>query len=187
MREDHPADLTPWTVLSSSWALDHPWARVRRDVCMVRDGMPPIEYFTYVGPDFAIVFAVTTRGDILVTRQYKHGIRAVVLELPAGIIDADDASPETAAHRELREETGYAGGEWLSLGVLCASPSKSTVRAHAFLARGVARVADPAPDDSEAIAVLTATPAELLAALQRGDIADATSVAVCYAGLSVLG
>lgn len=187
MREDYPADVAPWTVVSSSWALDHPWAQVRRDLCVVRDGQPPIEYLSYVGPDFAIVFASTAGNEMLLTRQYKHGIREIVYELPAGIIDAGDVSPEAAARRELLEETGYGGGEWSSLGVLYASPSKSSVRAHAFLARGVTRLARPAPDVNEAIAVLAVPHDEVRAMLRSGAIADTTSVAVAYAALATLG
>lgn len=186
MREEINRPVVPWEVRESGLAFDHPWARVRRDVCVTAPGAGEIEYFSFEGPDFAIVLAVTGTGDVLLTRQYKHGIREIVYELPAGIIDAEDASAQAAAVRELREETGYAGGEWRSLGVLLASPSKSTVRAHTFLARGVVRVADPAPDANEAIAVVTVTLGELRQLLRAGEIQDTTSVAVAYAALAEL-
>ena len=60
------------------------------------------------------------------------------------------------------------------------------LRAFAFVARGVARVAEPTPDANEAIAVLAVTLDELRAMLPAGAITDAMSVAVCYGGLAAL-
>ena len=186
MREEIIRPVVPWEVRESGLAFDHPWARVRRDVCITAPGAEPIEYFSFEGPDFAIVFAVTDAGDVLLTRQYKHGIGEIVYELPAGMIDSDDASSNAAARRELLEETGHARGDWTPLGVLYASPSKSTVRAHAFLARGVVRVAEPSPDANEAIAVVTVSLNELRLLLHQCEIKDTTSVAICYAALAAI-
>ena len=186
MREEIIRPVVPWDVRESGLVFDHPWARVRRDVCVTAPGTEPIEYFSFEGPDFAIVFAVTDAGDVLLTRQYKHGIGEIVYELPAGMIDGDDASTEAAARREVLEETGYAGGDWAALGVLYASPSKSKVRAHAFLARGVVRVAEPSPDANEAIAVVTLSLDELRLLLRQCEIKDTTSMAVCYAAIAAM-
>jgi len=41
--------------------------------------------------------------------QYRQGSETVELEIPGGLMDAEDASPEAAGCRELREETGYQG------------------------------------------------------------------------------
>ena len=48
------------------------------------------------------------RSELLLQKQYRPPIDKVVVEVPAGLIDAGE-SPETCALRELKEETGYIG------------------------------------------------------------------------------
>lgn len=55
------------------------------------------------------VVALTPDRQLVMIEQYRHGSNTVELEIPGGMIDPQDASPEAAGLRELREETGYAG------------------------------------------------------------------------------
>ena len=60
----------------------------------------------YRASDFAVVVAVTEQGELVIERQYRHGIEKVIWELPAGAIEPGE-DPQEAAKRELLEETGY--------------------------------------------------------------------------------
>lgn len=57
-----------------------------------------------------LLVAVTPQNELLMVEQHRPPVQACVLELPAGIAGDNDASEslETAAKRELLEETGYA-------------------------------------------------------------------------------
>lgn len=56
-----------------------------------------------------VIIAVLWPSERLVLiKQYRPPADACVIEFPAGLIDGAEA-PETAAHRELKEETGYTG------------------------------------------------------------------------------
>jgi 8-oxo-dGTP pyrophosphatase MutT (NUDIX family) len=57
-------------------------------------------------------------------RQYKHGAREILLELPGGLCDANEP-PEEAAQRELLEETGYAADRLTPLATLHDDPTRT--------------------------------------------------------------
>lgn len=92
----------------------------------------------------AVILAVDDDGHLLLVEQYRVPLGRRCLELPAGLIgdDGDDEADETAAARELEEETGYRAERIESLGEFFSSPgmvseSFTLVRAH-----GLTRVGD---------------------------------------------
>jgi ADP-ribose pyrophosphatase len=69
------------------------------------------------------VIAVTPDEQLVMVEQYRHGTRTVELEIPGGMVDPHDASPEAAGVRELREETGYEGAEARIIGQVFPNPA----------------------------------------------------------------
>ena len=51
-------------------------------------------------PDWVLILALTPQQEVIMVRQYRHGTEQVHLELPGGLVDADDTSPELSAQRE---------------------------------------------------------------------------------------
>ena len=129
----------PWQVRSSRLVLDEPWFRVRVESVELPDGTIVDDYYVAERSDFALVAAVTPSDELVLVRQWKQGIRAVTLELPGGIVEAEE--PAAAAARELLEETGYACDELLALGAGPLDPSKETNRVHLFAGTGRGRSA----------------------------------------------
>lgn len=64
--------------------------------------------------------------ETILVRQYRPPLGRYSLEFPAGLIDAGE-SPQQAALRELKEETGYIGeiDPKFQSGIMCMSPGLS--------------------------------------------------------------
>jgi 8-oxo-dGTP pyrophosphatase MutT (NUDIX family) len=75
-------------------------------------------------------------------------------EIPGGLIDPGEDS-KTSAIRELAEETGYSGGNWIYLGSVDPNPAFHTNRCHHWLALGVEKTKEPILDPGEDIRVST--------------------------------
>jgi len=73
-------------------------------------------YFKGTGckPGAVAVAALTKDNKMILTKQYRHPLRKVIYDLPAGGMK-DGETPEQAALRELEEETGYTAEklEWI--------------------------------------------------------------------------
>lgn len=64
-----------------------------------------------------VILAITDAREVLLVEQYREPLKKRVIEFPAGLIgdggEREDA--ETAAKRELLEETGFAARQWETL------------------------------------------------------------------------
>lgn len=120
-------------------------------------------------PDWVEVIALTAAGNIVLVEQYRHAVRRVQLEFPAGVIDGDEP-PLVAMKRELSEETGYAADDWRLIGVAPVYPALQTNRFHSYLALGARRVADQALDEGESIQVREMPWPAFLQGIETGDI-----------------
>lgn len=125
-------------------------------------------------PGAVALIALDEAGRVLLVKQYRHAVRAVTLEIPAGILEPGE-EPLAAAQRELREETGYRAGQIDRLGGIYTAPGFSTEYIHFFLARQLAsdRLA---MDDDEVIDLIRLPLADAVDLIQTGQIDDGKSV-----------
>ena len=140
------------------------------------DDADPNPYYSLKLPDYVAIAAYTTRGEIVLVNHYRPAVEAVVLELPAGLVDGSD-SPEQHARRELEEETGYRAGEMLHLGTLYSDTGRMQNRLWCYLARNVQPIAGWKPEES-GIQSLLMSPADLDAAIRDGRFKHALHLAV---------
>jgi 8-oxo-dGTP pyrophosphatase MutT (NUDIX family) len=176
--------VRPWRTLRSQLVFEHEWYRLRRDTVELGDGSTIDDYFVSVRRDIALVVAVTPAREIVLVRQYKHGIGDVTLELPGGLVD-DGETAEVAAARELLEETGYTAPRLQPLANYAHDPPKATNRIHGFLARDVAHTAPPTADPMEELEVVLVPLDEAVERVTREPTA-AASVALVYTALEAL-
>ncbi len=175
-------EIKPWQMLSSEPVFEHRWYHLRRDTVELPDGTVLDDYFVSVRSDIAVALAVTPGDEVVIARQYKHGIGEITLELPGGLVD-DGEDPRAAAARELREETGYACDELVPLGRLIHDPSKGTNRIYGFVGRNARVVGEQRLDPSEQIGI-ELIPFDAIDGLIRdGSITGVVSVALLLLAL----
>lgn len=104
-----------WRRVESKEIADCRVFKVREDFCERDSDASKASFFVIENPDWVNVIALTETDEIVLIEQFRHGIEDVILEIPGGMIDEDER-PETAARRELLEETGYVSDEFVLLG-----------------------------------------------------------------------
>jgi ADP-ribose pyrophosphatase len=124
-----------WKILSSEYLITHPYFTARKDKCETPEGKIIQEYFVVELPTTACAVSITKDGKVLMVKQYRHPVEDVLLELPGGFIDKDEA-PEAAMARELMEETGYRFSSIEQVGKIAANPGVLDNFTCLFLARG---------------------------------------------------
>jgi ADP-ribose pyrophosphatase len=118
--------IKPWPTVSTRLEKDYRVFRLRTDVKVSpRNGLQH-EFYVLEGVNWVNVIALTPDDHLVMVEQYRHGSNTVELEIPGGMIDPHESSPIEAAVRELREETGYEGGNARILGEVFANPAIMT-------------------------------------------------------------
>jgi len=176
-RRTFPDDPRPWQVLSREYIHRKRWLTIRQDHVRLPGGNEIGEYWVSEHPDWVNVVAITRQDEIVLVRQYRHGIEGVHFELPAGVVDAEDTGAETAARRELREETGYAGGRWSRLMTISANPALQDNRVHCFLAEEVELAGPATHEATEDIRVHVVPVDDVIALIDDGDMMQALNIA----------
>ncbi len=105
-------------------------------------------FFRIDSVDWANIIPITPAGEVVMIRQFRHGLGRETLEIPGGLVDGDEL-PGVAAARELLEETGYQAGEVRELGAVSPNPALFGNRIHSFVATGCIKVAELHNDSAE--------------------------------------
>ena len=93
-----------------------------KDTVALPNGNPAIrEYVRHVGA--VCVVPLLENSEILLERQFRYSVGQTLVEIPAGKLDSAEEDPQSAALRELREETGYVAHKLTELGVFYGSPA----------------------------------------------------------------
>ena len=103
------------------------------------------DFFVLEAPAWINIIPITPENDVVMVRQFRHGIGDFTLEIPGGMVDPEDPSPLLAARREMREECGYDSEDVVELGRVHPNPAIQPNYCYSFLARNVRRVAAASP------------------------------------------
>ena len=128
---DEPAN---WPVVSSAELARGRLVTLRTDKVRMPDD-ELAERDVVIHPGAVAVLALDDAGQVLLIRQYRHPVRRLLWEIPAGLRDVSGEPPWATARRELLEEAGYRARDWRLLADYYTSPGFSTERLRVFLAR----------------------------------------------------
>ena len=165
-------------MLASEQVFDGDLLHVRRDRVRLPDGGEGTREYV-VHPGAVLIVPIAPDGRLVMERQFRYPVGRVMLEFPAGKIDPEE-TPLATAQRELREEAGYAAGNWQRLGTVHPEIGYSTEAIEMYVATGLTHVGAQL-DDGEFLDVVLLTESELLAAFDRGEFTDGKSVAALFA------
>jgi ADP-ribose pyrophosphatase len=174
-----------WRRRASRQLFENRWFKLRQDDVVLPNG-EPITYTLVEHPGFAMVVPLLEDGRVILERVYRYALQETLLECPSGGLDGEP--PETAARRELEEETGWVAGSLTALGSFYGSSGISDERFHLFLAT---ELRDTGKMNREATEQIELEFLELDAAVGmalRGEISDAPSaLALILAGRAASG
>lgn len=165
-----------WEILESEHVFQTPWISVRKEHVRMPSGVEISDFYVSELPDWANIISITKEGKFIIEKQYRHGIRQVCFELCAGVVEPGE-NPLAAAQRELLEETGYAGGEWLYLGSYAINSSGANNYCHSYLAQGVELQAERHLETTEDIELLLLEEKEVKELLQNNKIPEGVMAA----------
>ena len=173
--------IKPWKVLETSYFRP----RFRMDRVELANGNL-LDATIFEFRSWANIVALTKTGEVVLVRQYRHGVREVLLEFPGGVVE-DGEDPLDGAKRELLEETGYTASQWVEVGRLYPNPALQTNTLYCYLALDAGKVSGQSLDAGEDIEIHLMPLDELVELAKRGEFPHALMNSVLFSVLAHLG
>ena len=159
--------------VDSKKILDGDFLHIYRDTVRLPDGSQATREYV-IHPGAVMIVAQLANGQLVLERQYRYPVKAVMIEFPAGKLDSGESSL-ACAQRELLEETGFKAGQWAKAGVMHPVISYSTEFIDVWFARDLIQ-GERKLDAGEFLDVFTAPPEKLLDWCRDGLVTDAKTL-----------
>ena len=161
------------TKISSEQVYKGNFLNILRDTVLLPSGKQATREYV-VHPGAVVVIALLDDGRVVLERQHRYPVGRVMVEFPAGKLDAGE-NPQYCGQRELLEETGYSATYWAYAGPMHLAIAYSDEVLHIYFAKGLT-LGERKLDEGESLDVFTTTPAELLAMCSQGLVTDAKTL-----------
>ena len=172
--------VKPWERVGSKPAGDFKIFSIRSDRLVSPRTQQQHDFYVIDCVNWVNVIAVTPEKQLVMIEQYRHGSGTVELEIPGGMIDPHDASPQAAGIRELREETGYEGENPRIIGEVFPNPAIMSNTCYTLLVENCRCVHPVQFDHGEDLATRLVPVAEIPRLVARGKIKHSLVVAALY-------
>ena len=139
-----------WKRVRSEKIADCRVFEVRKDFCVRENSEKEASFFTIESPNWVNILALTSSDEVVFIEQFRHGIEETILEIPGGMIDGDEKH-ESAARRELLEETGYSSENWVYLGKSFPNPAIQNNTIFHYLALNCEKTRETEFDEHESV------------------------------------
>ena len=104
-------------------------------------------------PTWVNIIPITKEKKVVMIKQYRFGSQEISLEIPGGMVDAGEDA-QSAATREMKEETGYDSEEVHAIGKISPNPALMSNHTYSYVAYNVEKTGDQQLDNIEDIEVL---------------------------------
>ena len=169
-RERFGAESPAWIRTGSEVVADCRVFQVRRVLSVCPRSGSEHDFYVLEATDWINIIPLTAQDEVVMIEQYRHGSEEVTLEIPGGMVDEGEEA-QTAATREMLEETGYAAtGGVIPLGKARPNPAIHNNWIHTFLVRDVRCVQAPEFDSTEHTVVRLVPLADVPALIADGTI-----------------
>ncbi|HEY8518199.1 MAG TPA: NUDIX hydrolase [Candidatus Binatia bacterium] len=175
-----PVKIKPWRRLDTEMVYRCRVFSLRRDRSLSPRTGSEHDFFVLEACDWVNVVPLTAQEEVVMVRQYRHGVGDFTFEIPGGMVDDEDPSPREAARREMVEETGWDSDDLVPLGALHPNPAIQGNVLHTFLARGVTKLHDPRFDTTEETEVELVPLADIPRLVREGMITHALVVSAFH-------
>jgi ADP-ribose pyrophosphatase len=168
-----------WKVLNSKLLIDNKWIKVFKESVQTSNNFFIEDYYTINQKNSVNIVAYDLENQIILNNIYRHGSKIKSFELPCGLIDSNDETPESAAKRELLEETGYLSEKLIPIGEIYSNPAFSNSINYCFLALGCKKIMEP-EESSENHEIFLVDEIKLEKIIEKGEIIQSMHIAAFY-------
>lgn len=173
-------DNLKWATSNSETVYTCPGFDIRRDYVELPSGEnTTYDYLTE--NESVVILPFTPEGDVIIIEEWRQAVNRVNRGLPTGNVEAEDPDLQTAASRELQEETGYESASIEPLVTVEPANGNTNTVHHHFVAHDCQQTATQDLDPNETIQVSTTSYASLYDDVVAGELRDGRAVlAVLY-------
>ncbi|MCA1624631.1 MAG: NUDIX hydrolase [Acidobacteria bacterium] len=168
-----------WKRIESKKIADCRVFEVREDLCQRASDGKKGSFYCLENPDWVNVIALTKQSEVVLIEQYRHGAEEIVLEIPGGMVDEDE-SADTAAGRELLEETGFQARQIIFLGKSHPNPAIQNNALYHFLALDCEITSKTKFDEHESVVTKLVSLAEVENLIKNEKITHSLVLAAFY-------